>query len=96
MITTGIIAVILGLIHILLLPIDALISTFLPTLNVAFNSIADYLTIIFSVMGWVISLSGIPTVALTLLIAYYTFKLSLPIVVWGIKVIINWYDALKP
>jgi len=84
------------LIHLILLPIDALISTYIPSLDDAFTSIASYLTIIFTNMGWVLSITGIPSGIIALVVAYTIFKLTLPINVWFLKLAVGWWNKLKP
>jgi len=84
------------LIHLILLPIDTIIATLLPDLFDAFSAIADYLSLIFTNMGWVLSISGIPPAIIALVVAYVVFKLTLPINVWFFKLAIGWWNKLKP
>lgn len=96
MIITAILWLIINLIKVILLPIDALISGVLPSLDSAFTAIASLLTTIGSAIGWAISLSGISTMAIGLIVAYYVFALTVPLSVWLIKLVVGWYDKLKP
>jgi len=84
------------LINLILIPIDVLISGLLPDLSDAFVAIADYIEQIITNIGWVISITGIPPFAIGLVVAYWIFKLTVPIQVWFIKLAIAWYHKLKP
>lgn len=91
-----IISLVFLLIKVILLPIDLIIQQFLPGISDAFTAVGEFLTLISSGLGWAISVSGIPYSAIALVATYLIFKLSFPIVMWGIKLAIKWYVALKP
>lgn len=91
-----IISLVFFLIKILLFPIDLLIQGVLPSLSSAFTAVGDFLTYIAQGLGWAISAAGIPYSAIALISTYYIFKLTLPLIMWGIKLAIKWYVALKP
>lgn len=86
---------IVGFIALILTPIDNLILSFLPDLSNAFTAIGQYLTIISSSIGWAISLSGLSSATISLIITYYTFKLTFPITLYLIKLAVAWYNKLK-
>lgn len=92
----GIFKLVIGLVNILLTPIDAIISAALPGLSTALTGIASFLSLITSSIGWVLSVFGLSSECLSLIVVYFTFKLSVPIVVYSIKLAIRWYDKLKP
>ena len=92
----GIFKLIIGLVTLLLKPIDIAIATVLPGLSGAFSGVANYLNIIGSGIGWAVSVTGLSSSALSLLVAFFTFKLTLPVSFWLIKLAIKWYDKLKP
>jgi len=100
LILTGIFNIIIGLVlllvKIVLIPIDFLITQYIPSLATAFTAVGTYLTAIFTNMGWVLSITGIPAFAIGLVVAYWVFKLTLPVNVWAIKLAISWYQHLKP
>lgn len=92
----GIIKLIVKLVSLLLLPIDSLIDSYLPSLSSAFDSIGYFFQIVSNGIGWVISASGIPSSAIAIIVATMTFKLTVPILVSTTKLAIKWYDKLKP
>ena len=92
----GIFKLVISLVNILLTPIDAIITAALPSLATALTGIASFLTLITSSIGWVLSVFGLSSECLSLIVVYFTFKLSVPIVVYSIKLAIRWYDKLKP
>ena len=95
-IISGLIQLIINLVNIFLTPINALINQFMPSLNNAFNAIGSFLNICVSSIGWVISALGIPPVVIELIIAFYTFKLTVPLLVHAVKLVVKWYRALMP
>lgn len=95
-ILSGIISLIINLVSVILLPFDSIIQSVLPDLSNAFSSIGQFLNIATSGIGWVISLSGISTTALSLIVAYFGFKLTAPLAFYMIKLALSWYNKLKP
>ena len=92
----GIFKLIIGLVSTILTPIDNLISTALPDLSGALDSISAFLNICTQSIGWVISLTGIPPLAINLIVLYYGFKLTSPMLFYMIKLALSWYNKLKP
>lgn len=94
-ILTGIFNIIISLVQVLLAPIDLLISNYLPDLANVLTAINQFLTLITSSIGWVLSCLGIPSSVINLLILYYTFKLTVPYLVHLVKLALKWYNTLK-
>lgn len=94
-IINGIISLILDLVNVLLVPIDTIIDTVLPNLSGAINAVGSLLSILTRSIGWGISALGIPSSAISLLIAFYTFKLTAPLLFSTIKLALKWYNNLK-
>ena len=94
-IINGVMSLIMTLVTLITAPIDAIIEQFLPDLGDALSAFGAVLDLIGDVMGWVISLVGIPQEALSLIVAYYVFKLTTPILLSSIKSAIKWYKSLK-
>lgn len=92
----GIFKLIIGLVSVILTPIDNLISSALPDLAGALDSIASFLNIATQSIGWVISLTGIPPLAINLIVLYFGFKLTAPMLFYMIKLALSWYNKLKP
>ena len=95
-ILTGIINIILFLVNLILLPIDALISTLLPDLSNALTSVSVMFDYALSYIGFAIDMTGLSDLAIGLIVSYWVFKLSAPLVVSTVKTALNWYRTLKP
>lgn len=93
---SGIFKLIIGLVSIILTPIDALITNALPSLDNALTGVANLFNYIGSSIGWVISLTGLSSETLSLIVLYFTFKLTAPMLFYMIKLAISWYNKLKP
>lgn len=87
--------VIVGLVYIILQPIDAMILNFLPDLSNAFTGVANFLHLIGQSIGWAISASGLSSATFTLIISYYVFKLTAPMFMYFIKLALAWYYKIK-
>ena len=91
----GVVNFIVGFISLLLVPIDNLILSLLPDLSHALTAIGSYLNVISQGLGWAISLSGLSSATISLIITYYVFKLTAPISFYLIKLAVAWYNKLK-
>lgn len=92
----GLVNIVMGLIKIFLVPIDTIISNFLPDLSHALNGVSTlFNTYIAGSIAWVVSLTGLSQSTISLIIAYYTFKLTAPIFFYLIKLVFSWYNKLK-
>lgn len=94
-IVQGLMSLIMSLVDVILSPIDLLISKALPDLSSALNSIGAFFDTISSSIGWCISLSGISSTAISIIVLYYTFKLTAPVLFSSIKAVLKWYNTLK-
>lgn len=92
----GLFALINGLISVLLYPIDLLIKQYLPDLSNSFNYIGAFFEYAGRFLGFCVSVTGLSSTALSLIALYFTFKLTVPILVSAIKIGIKWYRALMP
>lgn len=92
----GIISLIINLVSLLLTPIDNLITSVLPDLSNALNSISAFLNICVSSIGWVISLTGLSSNCISLIVLYFGFSLTAPMLFYLIKLALAWYNRLKP
>ena len=93
---TGVIKLIVSLVTLILSPIDNLIQSALPELSSALTAIGNFLNIISSGIGWAISLTGLSSSAISLIVAYYAFTLTAPMLFYMIKLALSWYNRLKP
>lgn len=92
----GIMSLIMNLVGVLLSPIDLLIQNFLPDLSGAINAIGSLFNLVSNTLGFCVSLTGLSSATLSLIVLYFTFKLTVPLLVSTIKTAIKWYNALKP
>ena len=94
-IINGIFKLVLGLVNVLLIPIDALISRYLPSLADALDYINDFFDYIGSFVPWVISYFGFTDLVLNTIILVVTFILTVPLLVHTVKLALSWYNKLK-
>lgn len=91
----GIMKLIMSLVTVITAPIDLIIQGALPDLSNALSSFGNVLNTISDVIGWCVDLTGISSTAISLIITYYVFKLTTPILFSSIKAAIKWYRTLK-
>lgn len=87
---------VITIVGLVLYPINALIVQYLPSLNTALTAINSFLGIISNTLAYSVSLSMLSQTALSLIVIYYSFVLIFPMSVWFIKLIVKWYNKLKP
>lgn len=92
----GIIKLITGLVTLILSPIDNLIQSALPDLSSALTGVGNFLNLISNSIGWGISALGLSNETLSLIVMYFTFKLTAPMMFYMIKLAITWYNKIKP
>ncbi len=92
----GIISLIVGLTSTILKPIDLLIVSVLPDFSNALTAVANIFNLASQYVGFAISVTGLSNETLSLIVLYYTFKLTAPLMVSTVKSAIKWYDKLKP
>lgn len=92
----GIMSLIINLVSLLLTPIDNLITSALPNLSNALNSISAFLNLCVRSIGWVISLIGLSSDCISLIVLYFGFSLTAPMLFYLIKLALSWYNRLKP
>lgn len=91
----GIMSLIIGLVSVILAPIDAIISAALPDLANALTAVGSMFTLASNYVGFAVSLTGLSNETLSLIVLYYTFKLTVPVTVSTVKLAVKWYDKLK-
>lgn len=95
-ILTGIFSLIISLVNLILSPIDNLIQSTLPGLSDALTAVGSFLNIISSGIGWALSLTGLSSNCISLIVIYFGFKLTAPMLFYMIKLALSWYNKLKP
>lgn len=91
----GLISLIINLVGLLLLPIDNLILNVLPDLSNAFTAVGAFFNYIATSIAWCVSLTGLSSQTLSLIVAYYTFKLTAPMFFYVLKLALSWYNKIK-
>lgn len=94
-ILTGIFNVVISLVSVILSPIDNLIVSYLPDLSNGLSAIGQLFSTIGTSIGWAISLIGISSECIALIVTYYVFKLTVPMLFYLIKLALAWYNKLK-
>ena len=95
-ILNGIFDFVLYTVNVILFPINHFIEQSMPGLDSAMDYIGNFFTYIGNIIPFVISYFGLNQELLTLIVAYLTFKITLPITAFPFKLGIKWYNALKP
>ncbi len=93
---SGLFDLIIGLVNVLLAPIDLAISAALPDLSNALNSIASFFDYITTIVGYAVDASGLTDVSMALIVSYWVFVLTGSLSINLFKSAIKWYNALKP
>lgn len=91
----GIFKLIISLVNLILLPIDSLISNYLPSVSSAIDMVSAFFNWVSNLIPWGISWFGLSSTTITLFVAYTTFELTVPLLVHTIKLAIKWYNSLK-
>ena len=92
----GLVSFLISIIKILLNPIETLITNNIPSLSTGLAAIGSLIDYIIDSMGFVLDVVGLSSTAIALIIAYWSFALTLPVVVWAVKVVVKWWHALVP
>lgn len=92
----GIMSLIITLVSVILAPIDLAIQSVLPDLSNALTSVGNLFNLIGQSIGWGISVLGLSSETISLIVLYFTFKLTAPMLFYMIKLAITWYNKLKP
>lgn len=95
-ILTGVMNLIIGLVQIILAPIDALIQTLLPDVSSGLSAVGAMFNLALQYVGFAIDLTGLSSETISLIILFFTFKLTAPLAFRAIKTAIKWYDKIKP
>lgn len=95
-IISGLFSFVIGLINLLLAPIDALILAGLPDVASALSSVTDFFSFITNGLSWAIGFSLLPPVALQLISMYFGFLLVFPVGLASLKLILAWYRKIMP
>lgn len=92
----GIFTLIIKLVNLLLLPIDSLIDSALPSVSTALGYVSGFFAFLSDFVVWIMSWFHLPVAFISFVVGYYTLKLTVPLLVQTVKLAISWYDKLKP
>lgn len=84
-----------GLLSILLVPINALVSTFLPDFNSNLVLITDFFDSLSGTLAYAFSWTMLPTTVLTAVLGYWAFTTSAVVSLYLIRFFIKWIPKLK-
>lgn len=84
------------LINLILLPLDLLIQNYAPDLSGVISNVTNFFDYVTDAVLWVKSWLPFTTAFWTILVAVLVFKYTIPLITHIIKVILAWYDTLKP
>lgn len=87
--------VIFGLIRIVLLPIDAIVTAVMPTLESQLTTVSTYFSTISSSLSYAFSWTMLPQSVLVAVIGYWTFVYSSYLAVYIFKKLPKWINYLK-
>lgn len=91
----GLLNIITKIVSIILLPLDSLVTALLPDLSSSISDITYYLNLPSQFMGWIFELFHVPSLALSLIIAYWVFKYAVVGATAGVKKVITLYQRFK-
>ena len=91
----AIIKLIINMTTALISPLDDFINDLLPDMQYAYQAIAKFFQLAGNTLGYCVSMLGLSDTALTLIVLYFTIKLTYPVLVALVKLGIKWYNALK-
>lgn len=91
---TGLLRFATYILGILLTPINNYIEQNIPQLDSAFNLIADFFNIAGSNLGWVRESLFITSDVMSLIIITIGIRLTIPLLLSGIKLVAKWWDTI--
>lgn len=81
---------------ILLLPLEAIVTGTFPDFSSALVKLTEYMSLPFSVMGWVFELVHIPSICISLIVGAFVYKYAILGTVRTVKYAITLYQRFKP
>ena len=93
---TFIFDLVINLVNLLLSGVDSIIEQFLPSVADAIDMISALFSNVLNIIPWVMSWMGLNSTVVGIVVAVFTFELTVPFIVHTVKLAIKWYDKLKP
>lgn len=88
------IGVLIFMLDVLLYPFNLLVVTYMPSLDDALLTIAEYFDYAATYLGWLFEFTGFPVLAITLIASYYFFVFSVSMGSYSFKLLLKWKEAL--
>lgn len=94
-ILTGIFNIVINITNSILAPIDAVIASSLPEISSGIDAIGEMFSIVNNGVAFALDMSGLSDTAITLIISYFVFVLTVPLTFSSVKLALKWYNSLK-
>lgn len=91
----GVLKLVIGLVNVILKPIDLAITAALPDLANAFTLINNFFDKIGAYLSWVLSYIGVYPATISMAVDLLYFAFVVPFTFNTIKLAIKWYNVLK-
>lgn len=91
---TLLIQVAMALSGILLLPISALIKTYIPDFDAGLEKLPLIFDYVIQYAGFVVQAFAIPPILITMLVGYYTFAVTTRLAFWSFKIALKWVKMI--
>lgn len=92
----GMLNFIIGLVSILMAPLDTALNTLLPAFSDVLTMFGNFIDRVLSIIPWVLSWFNIPLPLLTFVCLYIIAKITISMGVHEIKLALAWYRKLMP
>jgi len=86
----------IGVVTLILTPINILITNYLPSVDTALGSVNSLLSMLADSFKYAVSWTLLSPLALQLIVLYFTFVLVFPLSLYFIKLIVKWISKIKP
>lgn len=91
----GIFKVVTKLVSVLLAPINLLITNMLPSFNTVLSHVTSLFNLASQYANYILDSMLISNEVLSFFILFWVFKLTFPLAVSAIKLVVKWYNSLK-
>lgn len=85
-----------SLVGAILSPIDSLLYDSLPELSNIIASVGQYFSWAVGFINWLLSWLPLSATTFNFIIAIWLFKLTVPVIVEAVKLVVKWWHALAP
>lgn len=94
-ILTGVLNVVISIMNLVLGIFDPIIEQTLPELDSGLVAISQMFEIVNNGVAFVLDISGLSDTAISLIIGYFVFVLTVPLTFSSVKLALKWYNSLK-